>query len=230
MSAALAGLRGSVYEGLALAFRPPSKDFYRSLSCRLLSPLGDLKNLFAWPGLEQSAALGKLTEKKNHALASKTRGSLKLEYERLFVGPYKLPAPPYASLYLESEPTVMGRSTLGVLRMYEDAGFVLSPSFKDLPDHIAAELEFMALVCEEERRSWKKGDPSGAGRFLSVEERFLSGHLVQWIPKFTAAILFSTQTPFYRALASLTRDYVVLDLNSVQAARRLLNAEPSPMP
>ena len=230
MSAALAGLRGSVYEGLALAFRPPSKDFYRSLSCRLLSPLSELNNLFAWPGLEQSAVLGKLTQKKNYVLASKIRRSLKLEYERLFVGPYKLPAPPYASLYLESEPTVMGRSTLGVLTVYEEAGFVLSPSFKDLPDHIAAELEFMALLCEEERRSWKKGDPSGAGRFLSLEERFLSGHLVQWIPRFATRVLASTEVPFYRALAFLTRDYVVLDLNSVHAVCRLLNAEPSPTP
>ena len=38
--------------------------------------------------------------------------SLKVDYTRLFLGPYLLLAPPYGSLYLENTRTVMGDSTM----------------------------------------------------------------------------------------------------------------------
>ena len=119
----------------------------------------------------------------------------------------------------------MGESTLDVTRHYEEAGFHLSPSFRDLPDHVAAELEFMALLCEEEGEAWHKDDLFQAAKLISREETFLKDHLVRWIPNFTSKILSSTDFPFYRALASLLRDYVLLDLDCVRGLRRVLKAE-----
>ncbi|GAH03838.1 unnamed protein product, partial [marine sediment metagenome] len=75
---------------------------------------------------------------------------LKVDYARLFVGPYSLLAPPYGSVYLEGERRIMGDSTLNVLAMYRETGLDIAQDFNDAPDHIAAELEFMySLVFKE---------------------------------------------------------------------------------
>lgn len=215
----LAELRASLYSALALGFSAPDEGTLKEVSGRLPEVLREASSLFVMPVLEDTI--------KNFeaSINASDRTSLKAEYHRLFVGPYRLPAPPYASVYLESEPTIMGTSTLEVLRMYEEARFLLSPSFKDLPDHVAVELEFMALLCEEERRAWRRGGLCEAAKLLAKEETFLREHLVRWIPHFSSRILSSTDSPFYRALASLLRDYVLLDLDCVRGLRRVLKAE-----
>lgn len=224
MGETLATVRGSIYEGLAFAFSPPRKKFYRVLGSQLLRPLKSLRSTFAWPSLKAAEALSDLVGKGQHGLSNELT-SIKAEYYRLFVGPYHLPALPYASVYLESEPTVMGPSTVKVLRSYEEAGFFLSPSFKDLPDHIIAELEFMALLCEEEGEAWHKEDLPQAEKLLGREETFLGEHLAQWIPRFASRVHSSTDSPFYRALASLLKDHVFIDRDGVHALRVLIASE-----
>ncbi len=98
-------------------------------------------------------------------------------FNRLFVGPKALEAPPYASYYLESEPQLMGESTLQVRRMYEMAGLV-SPLQGHLPDdHLGVELDAAVnilgmvdrLIAEEPRILWRY---------------FLQEHLEVWLPQF----------------------------------------------
>lgn len=176
--------------------------------------------------LAQALPIGSILERRLKELASSLSASqdssLNTEYHRLFIGPYKLAAPPYASLYLEAEPAIMGRSTLEVLRLYEEAGFVLSPSFRDLPDHIVAELEFMALLCEREQKARQGRDISEVALVIAREATFLKHHLSRWIPRFSSRILAATEMPFYRALALLAQDYVLLDGDYVQAMNGLL--------
>lgn len=70
---------------------------------------------------------------------------LMIEYARLFVGPYSLIAPPYGSYYLDGG-IVMGETTVAVKQIYELAGVMLNENFKDLPDHIITELEFLYII------------------------------------------------------------------------------------
>jgi len=216
-----AEFRGSLYYILALGFSAPNARNLKQTSGQILEVLQKAESLPDW------TALADRLKSLELCVNASDRSSLKAEYHRLFVGPYKLLAPPYASVYLEPESTIMGPSTLQVLRMYEEAGFVLSSSYKDLPDHIAAELEFMALLCEEEGAAWQRNDFSLASKLLIREETFLRQHLVRWIPNFTSKLLVWTDCQFYRALASLAQDYVLMDLDCVRALRRLLDAEGS---
>lgn len=98
-------------------------------------------------------------------------------FNRLFVGPMALQAPPYASAYLETEPRLMGESTLKIRRIYEMSGLV-SPLQGRLPDdHIGVELDAaLGLSClaqdldaEEPRALWAY---------------FLHEHLSAWLPQF----------------------------------------------
>lgn len=61
----------------------------------------------------------------------------------------KVEAPPYASVYLDEDGLVMGQETLAVQAFYESAGFAISPVNQELPDHLAVELEFAAVLAQE---------------------------------------------------------------------------------
>ncbi|MBI4240320.1 MAG: molecular chaperone TorD family protein [Candidatus Rokubacteria bacterium] len=143
------------------------------------------------------------------------------EYHRLFVGPGELPAPPYESVYREGW-RVMGETTLDVQSAYEEAGYALDPSFKELPDHVAAELAFMGLLTEEEAKAWKAGDASVALSWLERERAFLDDHLTRWLPAFCDRLLASTEVRFYRKLAGELQEFVALDAERVTALTGLL--------
>ena len=75
---------------------------------------------------------------------------LQVDFSRLFIGPYRLLAPPYGSIYLEKDYKVMENSTVDVRERYRQAGLDISAKFKDAPDHVAAELEFMYFLIFKE--------------------------------------------------------------------------------
>jgi TorA maturation chaperone TorD len=148
------------------------------------------------------------------------------EYHRLFVGPGALPAPPYESVYREGW-RVFGETTLEVKRQYEEAGYALDASFTELPDHVAAELAFMALLAEEEARAWEAQDASAAFSWLDRERAFLGEHLTRWLPDFCDRLLASTEDPFYRGLAVSLQEFVTLDAERVRALTGLLEDAPA---
>jgi TorA maturation chaperone TorD len=143
------------------------------------------------------------------------------EYHRLFVGPGELPAPPYESVYREGW-RVMGETTLDVQSAYEEAGYALDSSFKELPDHVAAELVFMALLAEEEAKAWETGDASAAVSWLERQRAFLDDHLTRWLPAFCDRLLASTEVSFYRKLAGELQEFVALDAERLKSMAGLL--------
>jgi TorA maturation chaperone TorD len=58
------------------------------------------------------------TELKASILSDPELESLKVDYTRLFVGMFKLPAPPYGSAYLEDN-RIMAESIINVRNWYE---------------------------------------------------------------------------------------------------------------
>ncbi|MBU1342319.1 MAG: molecular chaperone TorD family protein [Proteobacteria bacterium] len=138
--------------------------------------------------------------------------SLKIDFSRLLIGPYSLPAPPYGSVYLEKERKVMGDSTLDVEARYEQFGLGLSKDFKNVPDHIAAELEFMFFLIYKEIDSIQSDDPLQAVDFLLGQESFLQDHLNMWVPDFANCIIEHSGTDFYRHLVQATQLFIAEDL------------------
>lgn len=61
----------------------------------------------------------------------------------------KVEAPPYASVYLNEGREVMGEETLAVRAFYAGAGYGIQEERRELPDHLAVELEFLALLARD---------------------------------------------------------------------------------
>ena len=137
--------------------------------------------------------------------------NLLLDYTRLFLGPTHIIAKPYGSVWLEGQNSLMVKSTIEVLELYKEGGFEMDEGFRELPDHIAAELEFLYLLIYRANEAHRNGDPEALEAKLALRRRFLDAHLGRWIGPFAAAVRAGAQSAFYRELAALTDRFVRME-------------------
>jgi len=124
------------------------------------------------------------------------------EYTRLFIGPYKLPCPPWESVYTSPKRLMMQDAADQVLQLYRDAGVNLdTPDI--MPDHIGAELNFLALLLRK-----SQSEAAGEDRITILIDHILKDHLLKWLPDFTRDMENAAETLFYRSLARATRNLV----------------------
>lgn len=137
--------------------------------------------------------------------------SLLLDYTRLFLGPSHIIAKPYGSVWLEKEHSLMQESTMAVEALYQEGGFEIGEDFRELPDHIAAELEFLYLLIYRENEARRNNDPEALVAISDLRTRFLGKHLGSWVGPFAAAIRAGAQSVFYRELAALTDRFISME-------------------
>jgi len=214
----VAELRAGLYRLFTVAFRLPAAEVITELQSRertsvLLDMMGAVYSVMP-------ATAEKINQFKDLIEGLIEAGdkpvALQVEYARLFVGPFKVPAPPYESMFrVESRGSIMGESTMEVRRLYREEGLDLSSEVQDLPDHILAELDFMSYLCDREAELRSEGSAE-AETYLKKQEAFLSSHLTKWIPQFSQAASSATREDFYRLLAGLTDDFIALDHDYVK--------------
>ena len=194
--------RAAGYRLLAACFYPPNEALFlqENLLENLSEALGHMCSEAAPFAQEMKAALAQCAIE-----------AVAVDHARLFVGPFKLKAPPYGSVYLDGDRQVMGDSTMEVIQIYESAGLAMDDEFKELPDHIAAELEFMHFLIQGATEVYVKGDMEGAMKFVSTQDLFLNRFLSSWVSPFSEAVKQGAQTRFYRALVECASVFVCQD-------------------
>jgi TorA maturation chaperone TorD len=136
---------------------------------------------------------------------------LSVEFARLFVGPFELKAPPYGSVYLDEGRRVMGDSTMEIVKLYHETGLVINDNFKDLPDHVAVELEYMYYLIFQEVEFLQSAQSDKAAHFVKYQRIFLDRFLGKWISAFCEKVHENTENEFYKLLSTCTRDFVLYD-------------------
>jgi TorA maturation chaperone TorD len=133
------------------------------------------------------AAYRRLALQESEAPAAGDWSALEFAFNRLFVGPQTVPAPPYASVYLDAQPDLMGPTSLKIRHFYEALGLA-SPWVGSVPDdHIGLELDAwrqlrMALARVESDE-------------LQQAQGFLLGHLYTWLPLFASRVRGAPEVP-----------------------------------
>lgn len=138
---------------------------------------------------------------------------LKIDFSKLFVGPYKLLASPYGSTYLEGDEILMGGSTTDVKNRYEKEG--LNLNIKEVPDHIAIELEFLYFLILKEIEAIKTSDQEKENYYQVKQLSFLETHIGSWVSEFTDNVIVYAQTEFYKNLAKITKSFIEEDMKSL---------------
>ncbi len=146
--------------------------------------------------------------KMGEALPRYSSEDLSIEYAKLFVGPYELKAPPYGSVYLDRERRVMGDSTMEVIKAYEEQGLSIDNEFREVPDHISVELEFMYYLTCQEVEALKNAERKKALKWIEPQEAFPNSFLRPWVPDFCTRIKEGTDNEFYRALSDCVLTFV----------------------
>jgi len=152
--------------------------------------------------------------------------NLEVDYARLFVGPFNLLAPPYGSVYLEDGRLVMGNSTADVQKRYKEAGLDVATGFKDAPDHITAELEFMHFLIFKAMEATNQGDVNGIVTCLLNQQSFLEEHLGAWVPEFAGNVVDNAKTAFYRNLARATEAFIKDDYHIISSVLTSWSSNP----
>lgn len=154
------------------------------------------------------SALGFIQSMRDEFRDSAQTELLEVDFSKLFVGPYKLLAAPYGSVYQDGERKIMGDSTLDVKNRYRQAELDTAKDFKDPPDHITAELEFMHYLIFKEIEAFCSADTQTAVAFIQKQKSFLEDHLTAWVPEFAANVIENAETLFYQNLAKATETFV----------------------
>ncbi|WP_296492422.1 molecular chaperone TorD family protein [Rhodoferax sp.] len=150
--------------------------------------------------------------KLGEAFALQDLQTLLVDYTRLFIGPMHALAPPYGSTWLNTPAPAEGNPPPAVLDLYSEGGFDIDADFRELPDHVAVELEFLYLLTFNINRADAAADPAGSAATMALRGRFLHEHLGAWIGSFAAAVKAGADTVFYRELADFTEQYVRMEV------------------
>lgn len=133
---------------------------------------------------------------------------LLIDYAKLFVGPDELLAHPYGSVYLDGPKILMGDSTMDVIVRYRDAEFAITADFKEVPDHIAVEIEFLYLLCYNESLAMVEQRSAEQAEWQQRRQTFIDDHIGRWIDDFCGRLRNNTQCDYYRHLADLTQRFI----------------------
>lgn len=175
-----------------------------------------LSECFHYPDNEQINALmdykDKLPERYSDIIDK--IGDIKemqVDYSRLFVGPFELLSAPYGSVYLEDGRKTFGDSTMDVVQFYQQEN--LSLQFKELPDHIAVELEFLYYLMAKELMFLDNDDLEESNFCLEKQKQFINRHLANWINDFTDLVIENANSDFYSRLAGCLKE----EINELQS-------------
>lgn len=199
----------------ALAREAARADLARFIAACYYEPGPEFAEEGLFGSIAAAAALvdGELAEtaqRLGQAFANTGLESLLVDHTQLFLGPVQAAARPYAAVWLSGQPQLMQASTVGVLELYAEAGFEVDEAFRDLPDHVAVELEFLYLLLHQGTMARVAGDAAAQAAWTQRRERFLTQHMGLWLGSFLLAQHDHARTSFYRELAELAERFVRL--------------------
>ena len=199
--AAVAQRRSQAYWLLARCFAEvPSASFFDELQHSLASDAATVA--VDEPLAAESAAL--VTALLGVAKDEGAVQDLAMEFTRLFSGISKSYGgpPPFESIAREG--AWGGDTVAAVVQAYADAG--ISPPLPEgaPPDHLGAELRFLALACYHEAQAWSGAERELALEWLDREQDFLDQHILPWVPGYCSALAALAHKPLYQALLALT--------------------------
>ncbi|MEK4003976.1 TorD/DmsD family molecular chaperone [Paenibacillus sp. FSL H3-0333] len=147
----------------------------------------------------------------------------KLEYKRLM-------NERAVSSFVAREAAQLGREEefCNVLSdVYASAGIVFKKCSGEADDHIAIELEFMAVL--HERMLYNSFSIRSAMELLEIQERFLEEHLLKWTPQFCARMNAATESPLYLGLSHMLEEFLPQDLHMLRAWKASLESSAAAM-
>ncbi|WP_018952919.1 TorD/DmsD family molecular chaperone [Thioalkalivibrio sulfidiphilus] len=154
---------------LGNAFLPPrDADFRLGMIDALCDDLRELDGILAFAGPGQIEHLSE----RLRSLPPEQEDLLRI-YSRLFLSP-PTPATLNAGVFLDGN--IMGQAALGMESLYQKYQLAKDSGFRDLPDHLSLQLQFIAYLLALPVEKDAPGDA-----LLDASE-FISAYMTPWLP------------------------------------------------
>jgi TorA maturation chaperone TorD len=111
--------------------------------------------------------------------------------------------------------------------VYASAGIVFKKCSGESDDHIAIELEFMAVL--HERMLYNSFTVRSAMELLEIQESFLEEHLLKWTPQFCERLNTATDSRLYLGLSHMLEEFLPQDLQMLRAWKSSLESSATAM-
>lgn len=143
-----------------------------------------------WPFVQAGQAQAALDLMKQGLEEGPHGEALVWEYRRLFVGPAKMPCPPWGSVYTDRDCVVFGESNLALRAWMRKNGIKRLGDENTPEDHIGLMLALLAWLAQEKPELVKE---------------FLLDHLLTWSSHYLDQLIEAAQQPFYEGLARIAK-------------------------
>jgi TorA maturation chaperone TorD len=185
--------RAAVFKYLSLGFSPPGPIPYPELLPRLREACGFLPEC-------HREVLAPLIEVEIQ------EGPDEGEYWRLF-GPGGVVSP-YETEYDPLVAARKGHELADLMGFYTAFGFKRRERERELPDHLAVELEFLSLLLLKLLYARREGMREAEEVTHTAISVFLRDHLGRWVEPFAERVEQATASSAFRALAKLLRAFI----------------------
>lgn len=226
----LSRARRDVYAFLGGAFlTPPTEESLRALAS---------DDLLA--GAEELFGMDVLDSLQHYACSAEQTPELQRQAHQEFMNLFKVPGgqyiTPYESVFRDTRDVggrpvkglLMGQSAATVQKWYKLGAVVISAEYKDLPDHIGLELNFLAHVCGKEQEFADRDDQARLTRAWEIERDFLSAHVVSWMRQLRDKVYDKSQHAFFRTVADLLVEFGKRDLATLERVVGASSGKPLP--
>ncbi|WP_312947253.1 Tat proofreading chaperone DmsD [Superficieibacter sp.] len=126
-----------------------------------------------------------------NGFAQESDETLPQAFQRLFVGPWALPAPPWGSVWLDRESVLFGDSTLALRQWMRENGIAFDATQNEPEDHVGTLLLLVAWLSENGQSAQR--------------DQLLAWHLLPWAGRFLSQFVEHAAHPFYQALGQLAQ-------------------------
>lgn len=215
-------------ETLQLELQPyflSRKNFYQLLHLLFSEPVNKqiLINIGAnanFHELEEIHEGGKILRSFFERLTAKQFEKDKSEYQRLFIGPGPLAAPPWESYYRSKEKLLFEQWTFQIRELYHQFGLQFAKENNEPDDHLLPELEFMIYLAD---LSFKETEIARINKLIASQLHFLEQHLMVWIPDFSDQVIENTSSQLYLGAAMLLEDFLDEDFQTLSELREVIS-------
>jgi TorA maturation chaperone TorD len=122
---------------------------------------------------------------------------------------------PYASVFLSEKALLNQEPRQKVYRIFKAEGVKLNSGINLPEDHMAFELEFLAMLSERANSALDKGDKASALSDLELSKSFICDHILTWYDLLWQRALHMVKTRFYRGMMKAAKGYLTDDLTTL---------------
>lgn len=133
------------------------------------------------------------------------------DYTRMFIGPYKIPAPIWESAYVNKEGLLFAEETLEVRRLYLQYNLLSLQYGHEAEDHLGLELDFLFQLSNLSGDLVQEESDNLLQKVFVDQSDFLKEHLLKWIPNFSEKVIEHSETDFYKGMVKILKGFLIID-------------------